>query len=144
MKGHETRVKVRYSEIDKMGFAYYSHYLVWFEVARTELLESGGVTYRELEEEGIYLPVREASVKYIRPARYWDDIKVFTKIKTLSRVRIECLYEVYNSRGELLATGRTLHIFMSRNGALIRAPIEIYDKISKAFENYMVSSPNSK
>ena len=65
-----TTLRVRYAETDQMGIVYYSHYFVWFEVARTELLRTLGWNYRELEASGVLLPVIDASCQYRRPARY--------------------------------------------------------------------------
>jgi acyl-CoA thioester hydrolase len=71
-------VRVRYAETDKMGVVYYANYLVWFEVGRADLLRSLGWTYREMETDGISLPVIEAHCEYLRPARYDDEIEVRT------------------------------------------------------------------
>ena len=89
-----SRVRVRYAETDKMGVVYYANYLVWFEVARADLLRSRGWTYREMESAGISLPVIEAHCEYRRPARYDDEIEVRTEGRMLSPVRMEFQYEV--------------------------------------------------
>jgi acyl-CoA thioester hydrolase len=60
----KTRVRVRYADTDQMGVAYYANYLVWFEVARTEWLRDGGWSYRQMEADGIALPVIEAHCEY--------------------------------------------------------------------------------
>jgi len=67
-----SRVRVRYAETDKMGVVYYANYFVWFEVGRTDLLRHAGMTYRDIESEGLTLPVIEASCGYRIPARYDD------------------------------------------------------------------------
>ncbi len=74
-----SRVRVRYAETDRMGVVYYANYLVWFEVGRTEWLRETGWTYREMEQEGIALPVIEAHCEYRQPARYDDDIEIRTR-----------------------------------------------------------------
>ena len=73
-----TRVRVRYADTDQMGVVYYANYLVWFEVARTEWLRDGGWSYREMEADGIALPVIEAHCEYRQPARYDDEIEIRT------------------------------------------------------------------
>ncbi len=73
-----TTLRVRYAETDRMGVVYYANYLVWFEVARADLLRTLGWTYREMEESGVYLPVIEAHCEYRRPARYDDDVEIRT------------------------------------------------------------------
>ena len=71
-----SRVRVRYAETDTMGVVYYANYLVWFEVARTDLLRHSGWSYREMEVEGFSLPVIEAHCEYKQPARYDDEVEV--------------------------------------------------------------------
>ena len=67
-------VRVRYGDIDQMGFAYYANYLRWFEIGRAEMMRSLGRSYREVEEAGVRLPVVEAWCRYLKPARYDDGI----------------------------------------------------------------------
>jgi acyl-CoA thioester hydrolase len=125
-----TTLRVRYAETDQMGIVYYSHYFVWFEVARAELLRTLGWNYRAMEESGVLLPVIEASCDYRRPARYDDEIEVRTEGHLRSPVRMEFLYEVtVKSRAELTATGRTVHAATDRGGKPCRVP----DRIREAF-----------
>ena len=88
-----TRVRVRYADTDQMGVVYYANYLVWFEVARTEWLRDGGWSYREMEADGIALPVIEAHCEYRQPARYDDEIEIRTVATLLTPVRIRFDYE---------------------------------------------------
>ena len=73
-------VRVRYAETDRMGVVYYSNYLVWFEIGRTEWLRETGWTYREMEAEGLALPVIEAHCEYRLGARYDDDLEIRTTV----------------------------------------------------------------
>jgi acyl-CoA thioester hydrolase len=114
---------VRYAETDQMGVVYYSNYLVWFEVGRTDLLRDSGLTYRELEAEGVSLPVIEAHCEYHRPARYDDDLEIRTTGTLLSPVRVEFIYRIVKSHdGTELATGRTVHAVLDRDGRPCRLP----------------------
>src|SRR5687767_15246932 len=81
-------LRVRYAETDRMGVVYYANYLVWFEVARADLMRSLGWTYREMEESGVILPVIEAHCEYKRPARYDDEIEIQTTATIESPVRM--------------------------------------------------------
>ena len=74
-----SRVRVRYAETDRMGVVYHANYFVWFEVGRTDLLRHSGWTYREMESEGITLPVIEAHCQYRQSARYDDEIDIGTR-----------------------------------------------------------------
>jgi len=119
-------LRVRYAETDKMGIVYYANYLVWFEVARAELLRSLGWTYREMEHAGVALPVIEAHCEYHRPARYDDEIEVRTEGRMLSPVRMEFRYEVYRSEDQAhTASGRTVHAAVNLDGRPCRLPARV-------------------
>jgi acyl-CoA thioester hydrolase len=121
-----SRLRVRYSETDQMGIVYYANYLVWFEVARTDLLRQFGWTYREMEATGVLLPVIEAHCTYQRPARYDDEIEVRAAVRVLSPVRLEFTYEVVlTSDGTIAATGTTRHAAMTGDGRPCRLPARI-------------------
>ena len=116
-------LRVRYAETDKMGVVYYANYLVWFEVARADLLRSLGWSYREMEGDGISLPVIEAACEYHRPARYDDEIEVRTEGRMLSPVRMEFHYQVVTRKdGTLAASGRTVHASLDASGRPCRLP----------------------
>ncbi|MBW2145463.1 MAG: acyl-CoA thioesterase [Deltaproteobacteria bacterium] len=141
MKKYETTIRVRYQETDKMGFVYYANYLIWFEVARTELLEGNGIPYTALEQEGIFLPAKEAGAHYIRPACYGDTVRIFTTIGSLTRAKIECFYRAVNQDDELLVTGRTLHVFTGADGQLRRISPQRLSAFQKALAEYREESP---
>ena len=77
----ETEMSVRYAETDMMGIVYHGNYLPWFEVGRTNLMKELGMPYRELEAQGLYLPVLEVGVRYIKSARYDDRLTIVTSWK---------------------------------------------------------------
>jgi acyl-CoA thioester hydrolase len=126
MPSSVSSVRVRYAETDKMGVVYYANYFVWFEVARADLLRSHGWSYREMELEGVSLPVIEAQCLYHRGARYDDELEVKTEGRMVSAVRMEFVYEVAR-RGEttLSASGRTVHAAVGANGRPCRLPERI-------------------
>ena len=109
-----------------MGVVYYANYLVWFEVARTDLLRSLGWTYREMEEAGVSLPVIEAHCEYRRPARYDDEIEVRTEGQMLSAVRMQFNYIVVRREdGVVAAAGHTVHAAVGPGGRPCRLPARI-------------------
>lgn len=119
-------VRVRYAETDKMGVVYYANYLVWFEVARADLLRSLGWTYREMEHSGVSLPVIEAHCQYHRPARYDDELEIRASGQLLSPVRMEFTYEVRRVADDLVAaTGHTVHAALDNDGKPCRLPSRI-------------------
>lgn len=121
-----SRVRVRYAETDKMGVVYYANYFVWFEVARADLLRSLGWSYREMEEQGVSLPVIEAHCQYHRSAKYDDELEVRAKGRMLSPVRMEFTYEVVRGEDQAVAaSGRTVHAALDRTGKPCRLPERI-------------------
>jgi acyl-CoA thioester hydrolase len=121
-------VRVRYAETDKMGVVYHSNYFVWFEIGRTDWLRDTGWTYREMEADGIQLPVIEAHCEYRQGARYDDDVEIRTSAKKLSPVRIQFAYEaIRRADGALLATGHTVHATIDRDGRPVRMPERVKD-----------------
>ena len=116
-------VRVRYAETDQMGIAHHAEYFAWFEVGRTDLLRQCGMTYRELEKDGLRLPVIEASARYHRPALYDDVLEVRTEVTAVSGARVSFTYEVRRDGTEgPLATGTTEHAAVDPGGRPRRLP----------------------
>ncbi len=106
-----------------MGVVYHANYLIWFEVARTDLLRAAGWTYREMEADGFSLPVIEAHCEYKQPARYDDELDIRTEATLASPARVAFSYEVVRaSDAQLLVTGRTVHATIDRDGRPCRIP----------------------
>ena len=112
MKVFETELTVRYCETDQMGIVHHSRYYPWFEVGRTEFFTSGGLSYGEMERQGLMLPLVETHCRYIIPAKYEDIVIIKTSIKELSPVKICFSYDVVRKADSaLLAVGETLLAF---------------------------------
>ena len=115
--------RVNYSETDQMGFVYHANYLVWLDIARTEHLREQGVSYKELEEQGIYLAVTDVRVRYRQPARYDDVVQVRCWVRDLASRRVIFGYAIERQEtGELLATAETSLIALDRRHTLSRIP----------------------
>jgi acyl-CoA thioester hydrolase len=122
---HETTVRVRYGEVDRMGVVYHAHYLAYFEAGRTEFLRSLGRTYRGVEEGGLLLVVADAGMRFRRPAGYDDLLRVRTRLTSLSGVRMRFEYEVDRpSDGARLALGHTTLASTDREGRPVRLPAD--------------------
>ena len=120
-------IRPRYCECDPLGVVHHSVYPVWFEMGRTELLRSTGISYRELEESGVLLAVVRLEVRYKRPARYDEELQLETRIASVGRVKIEHEYRL--TRGdELLATATTTLACLDREGAARPLPDRLLDR----------------
>jgi acyl-CoA thioester hydrolase len=107
-----TQIRVRYGETDQMGYLYYGHYALYYEVGRAEAIRQLGFTYRELEEMGVMMPVVELNAQYFRPALYDDLITVKTMVKELPQgSKIQFHSELYNEQGQLMNRGVTTLVF---------------------------------
>lgn len=131
-----TNVRVRYGETDQMGYVYYGNYPQYFEVGRVELFRSIGLPYKDIEEMGVMLPVSDLSVKYIKPAKYDDELFVTTFIKNIPQgARIFFEYEIKNQENILLTIGETTLYFMDKkSGKILRCPEQILKVIKPFFE----------
>lgn len=115
--------RVNYSETDQMGFVYHANYLVWLDIARTDHLREQGVSYKELEEQGIYLAVTDVRVRYRQPARYDDVVQVRCWVRDLASRRVIFGYAIERQEtGELLATAETSLIALDQRHTLSRIP----------------------
>jgi acyl-CoA thioester hydrolase len=108
----EIKIRVRYSETDKMGYVYYGNYASYFEVARVEMLRSLGVSYKKLEEDGVMLPVLLFSIKYFKPAYYDDELTIKTRVEKMPDTRIHFYFETFNADGEQLNKAETTLVFV--------------------------------
>ncbi|MBC3541386.1 acyl-CoA thioesterase [Rufibacter sediminis] len=127
----EVQIRVRYAETDQMGYVYYGNYGAYYEVARTETFRQLGINYKEMEAEGVMMPVLELRCKYIRPARYDDLLTVRLLLKTKPQgARIKFEYEVYNEAQELLNIGETIMVFVDMKSSRPTAiPAYIHAKL---------------
>jgi acyl-CoA thioester hydrolase len=140
-------LRVRYQETDQMGVVYHANYLNWFEIGRTEWIRTRGMTYEDLEKRGLLLPLTDAEIKFRLPARYDDQITIFTKMIEYSTIRVRFASEIRrNSQketgslpleanqslhmepvGELLVSGETRHVWVNRDWKAVRIDKEAPD-----------------
>jgi acyl-CoA thioester hydrolase len=128
------QIRVRYAETDQMGYVYYGNYAAFYEIARTEMLRSTGISYKELEEMGVMLPVTEMKTKYLKPGKYDDFITIRVRIRQKPAVRIIFEYELFNESGELLNQGETTLVFVNMEKNRPCMPPQVFlDKMSNYF-----------
>lgn len=130
----ETSLRVRYAETDRMGYVYYGNYAQYFEVGRVEALRQLGTSYKEMEDNGIMLPVYTCTIKYLKPAFYDDLLVIKTVIKDLPTAKITFDYEIYNQKGELLTSANTSLVFIKMaTNKPCAAPESFIEKIKVYF-----------
>ena len=112
---HDTLIRVRYAETDRMGLLHHANYFIYFEAGRTELLRQRGLSYREIEDAGHYLVIIDAGCKFKRPAHYDDLLTLRTTVARVTHVKIVHHYEVFRD-GVLLAEGHTTLACVDKDG----------------------------
>ena len=126
------RVRVIYGDTDQMGVVYYANYLRFFEGARGHFIRGLGLSYGEIERRGILLPVYEASVQYVKAAKY-DDLLDVDLVETHTRVKIRFEYKVHRqSDGAIVALGHTVHVCVGPELRPTRAPDWLLQKLDAA------------
>src|SRR5438552_14940780 len=121
----ETELRVRYSETDQMGIVYHAHYLVWFEIGRTEWCRAAGLPYAGMERSGLLIPVTRAECAFRRRSSYDDPIRIRTWMTKLAGRGCRFRYEVANPGGDLLVDGAASHVLTDPSGRPRRAPDEV-------------------
>ncbi|MBM7419606.1 MULTISPECIES: acyl-CoA thioesterase [Chryseobacterium] len=116
-------LRVRYAETDPMKYVYYGNYATYFELGRVELFRSIGISYDEIEKQGIWLPVSDYKIKYLKPALYDQKLEIHTFMKKIPGVRIEFEYEIYNEEGiKITEASTTLFFLNSETQKVIKCP----------------------
>jgi acyl-CoA thioester hydrolase len=132
----ETQIRIKYGECDRMGYVYYGNYALFYEAGRTEMLRSLGLSYLEMENMGILLPVISLNVTYIMPAFYDDLLTLKTYLRELPKVRIRFDYEIFNEKGEKLNCGDTTLVFTNaQTRKPCKAPRYLLDKLEPFFSD---------
>ena len=124
-------LRVRYSETDQMGIVYHAHYLVWFEIGRTEWCRAAGYPYADMERAGLFIPVTRVDAAFRRRSSYDDAIRVITVMAELSGRGCTFGYQIESPEGDLLADGSTRHVFTDAEGKAIRAPRDLVDLLER-------------
>ena len=122
----EVNYRVIYGDTDCGNVMYYSNYLRLFEIGRTELIRSTGLSYKEIEEKkGIILPVVEVFAKYRASAKYDDLLTIKTFLKELKLRKIVFEYKIFKN-STLITEGYTVHVPINREGKIVKLPEDIY------------------
>jgi len=129
----ETSIRVRYGETDQMGYVYYGNYAMYYEVARVESLRQLGLTYREIEEMGVMMPVLENRSKFLSPARYDDLLRIVTTLREKPGVKIKFEYDIFNDQNTLIHQGETVLVFINK---LTNRPCRQPAAMEKALERF--------
>lgn len=121
IREHDIPIRVRYQETDAMGVLHHANYFTYFEMGRTELLRANGYDYRSVEEGGLFMVVFEIACKYMRPARYDDQLTLRTRTRRVTAAKIQHEYQLFRGE-ELLAEGHSTLACVDKTGRPQRVP----------------------
>ena len=136
MFSFDTQIRVRYADTDQMHVVYHAKFIEYFESGRTESIRNLGITYKEIEEWGLIMPVVRVQVDYLRPGIYDDLLTVRTILREMpSSHRIEFEHEIFNESEKLICKGKILLYFLEKKSMMkINIPEQLSLKIKPFFE----------
>ena len=123
--------RVAYYETDQMGIVHHSNYIRWFEEARDEVVREYGIDYRQIEAQGILMPVVNVACDYKSAAKYGDKVSICALPRYFNGIRLRYEYEVRGEDGSLIVTGRSEHCFID---ALTRKPLNLKKRMPQYCE----------
>ncbi|MGH9949601.1 MAG: acyl-CoA thioesterase [Pyrinomonadaceae bacterium] len=139
---HETEIRVRYAETDKMGIVHHSNYLIWFEAGRSDLCRARGFSYKEMEADDSLMVVAESYLRYKSPSFYEDVLVIRTQIAEVRSRSIRFVYEVYRPADDvLIAEGETIHLVTDAQSKIKSIPIHYREKLLAEDDQQELSFP---
>jgi acyl-CoA thioester hydrolase len=132
----ESKIRVRYGETDQMGVAHHVPYLQWLEVARTDWLRLLGMRYRDLEKRDVVLTVTDVNIRYRRPARYDDLLRVRCWVRMQKRLKLDFSYEILAEDDTLIAEANTVLGCLNQQGRPQPMPQDVADAIAAAMNGH--------
>ncbi len=130
MKSSIKSIRIRYDEVDKMGFVYHGNYARYYHIGRTQLLKNLGISDKALESQNIIIPVVEMNIRYLKPVFYDDLIRIKTTLKVLSGVKLKFHHSVYNQDNEIINKADSTLVFVnSKSNKAVRIPKSVMDRL---------------
>jgi acyl-CoA thioester hydrolase len=131
------RLRARYQETDGMGVVYHANYLTWMEIARTEWTRAKGMAYHSVEAMGYYMPVVDVSIQYKHPARYDQEVDVYTWVEEMSGLKMSFGYSIRSAEAPdtVFAAARSMHVWVDKDWRptrLSKAAPELYETLERA------------
>ena len=127
----ETIIEVPFHDVDCMRVAWHGHYVKYMEIARCVLLDKIDYNYPQMEQTGYVWPVIEVNIRYIKPLRFQQKIRVKAKlVEWENRLKINYLLEDFET-GQRLTKGYTIQVaFDAENEEMMFAsPDVLFEKL---------------
>ena len=124
-------IRPRYAEVDSMGIVYHANYLIYFDVGRTEWLRSVGADYAALERRGFRLAVVDLALRYLRPARFDDQLELAVRLTDLGKASATFRYTLRDAGGQVLVEGHTRLGCLDGMGRPTRLPTDTWQTLER-------------
>ena len=111
---HTTKYRVPYPEVDRLNVVHHAHYAKYYEIGRLEAMRALGWSYKDMEDDGIGLFVVEISSKFLRPARYDEEISIITTLQEMPGRKITFQTEIQNEEGDVCNIGTVKLLFVNK------------------------------
>ena len=132
MKHHETTITVRFNEIDAYRVAWHGHYVAWMEIGRNALAGQFGLDAFQLAAAGYLGPVVALELKFLRPARFNDELTIQTTLRRTDTATLEFITTIVGHDGKKLASGTTTHALTDLDGVLqFQLPPLITERVNR-------------
>jgi acyl-CoA thioester hydrolase len=125
-------LQVRYQETDQMARVYHANYFTWFDLARTEFLREHGISYKQMEQDGIFFVVAETGCQYFSWASFDDQIQIITSLTEIKKVSVSFAYEVLlKATQKKICTGYTKLGAVDKNGKIVKIPALVLERLTR-------------
>jgi len=132
MRYHETNITVRFNEIDAYRVAWHGHYVAWMEIGRNALAGRFDLDAFQLVAAGYLGPVVGLELKFLRPARFNDELTIRTTLRRTQTATLEFVTTIFGPDGKKLATGVTTHALTDMDGVLqFQLPTVIAERVNR-------------
>lgn len=132
MKYHETNITVRFNEIDAYRVAWHGHYVAWMEIGRNALAGQFDLNAMQLAAAGYLGPVVALELKFLRPARFNEELTIRTTLRRVETATLEFVTIIVGSDGKKCAVGTTTHALTDLDGVLqFQLPPLIAERINR-------------
>ena len=117
--------RIQYYETDMMGVVHHANYIHWMEEARIDFMDQLGFPYSEMEQKGIFSPVRALSCEYKHPCTFGDEISITVSVASFNGIVMTIVYNMKDRSGKIVCEARSEHVFLDREGHFVRLKREM-------------------
>lgn len=127
MLTHSSKFKVRFNETDPLGIVWHGHYVTYLEDGREAFGEKFGISYKDIQNAGLFTPVVKCICDYKSPLRHGDKARIETTFVNEVAAKLHFTYKIFNQENKLIATGETFQVFTDQKGELFLSNPQFFE-----------------